>query len=357
MKRTSLWSGAAIGVALSLVAAALSAANANRAVLFRSDFESGVLNDSATQSLSQGWQQLGTMPVITQDHARHGRYAMKAYLNKNTSRIPYRTMIIDAWHTTSDANNRTERNVPFFEDTWVGFSIYLPSKGPGNWMAPSNSYELLAQWHDSHVSFPAPSWDLEEFKNPLFHIGVTDIPHSPARQWEIEYIGESRTPFPVHGTPRPFKYETNVTKRLGPIDGDLDRWVDWVVRIRWNFWKVGTSNNSTAWNPAVRDNLAGTPTCGLIQVWKDGKLVLDESPVQIGSNDSAGPTFSAGLYKGWKTPERRNADSVVDRLMYFDEFKYGGKYASYADVAPDSSGPSNPPPILRPLPPPVLETQ
>ena len=68
--------------------------------------------------------------------------------------------------------------------------------------------------------------------------------------------------------------------------------------------------------------------------------MASRSPVQIGSNDNAGPQLSTGLYKGWRTAEDREQDTAVtDRLMYFDEFRYGTGTTTYADVAPRGSAP------------------
>lgn len=310
-------------------------------MLFKCDFESGVLNDAAKQKPSQGWKQAGTMPEITQEHALAGKYAMKAYLNKNTSPTPYRTMLQTAWDTTSDPANQTDTHARFFEDSWIGFGIYLPSKGPGNWQQASTNYEILAQWHDAHRPFPPPSWDKEESKNPLFSLSVTSKPNPPTRHWKVNFLGESKTPWPILGSPRPWHYESSKSFDLGPIDADLDKWTTWVIRIRWNFWKVGSTNNKANWEVGWYDNVAGSPKCGLVQVWKNGKLVVDQSPIQVEANDNAGPAFSVGLYKGWRTQATRDADhDVTDRLMYFDEFRYGGKGASFADVSHDRSQPA-----------------
>lgn len=324
------WSLIGYGCGLVLAAGPLAAAEA---VLFASDFESGVLNDPRIHSQSQGWQSAGTVPTITQERARDGKYGIKMYLNKNTSETPYRTMLQAAWGTTTDASNRVSEHVPYFEDSWIGFSVFLPETGSGNWNQTSDTYEVIAQWHDSHY-FPPPSWDTEESKNPLFSMQVTDTTHQPARHWVLTYLGEGRTPFPTQGTPRPWQYESSGWVDVGSIDNDVGKWTDWVIRIRWNFWKVGTNGNSARFGSSVSGNVAGSPDAGLIQVWKNGKLVLDRSPVQIGSHDNAGPTFSVGLYKGWRTAQDRSGDPVPERTIFFDAFKYGGKDAKYADVAP-----------------------
>jgi len=224
-------------------ASALAADSDNPAVLFQSDFESGVLNNSLKERPSQGWAGLGNMPEIATDRVRSGRYAMKAYLNKNTSPVRYRTMLQSKWKTTSDARYAAEHNVPFFQDSWIGFSVFLPRSGPGNWSTASRTYETIAQWHDAHFS-PIPSWDVEHSKNPVFAMWVSNASsNNPGRDWVISYLGDSRTPYPAIGTPRPFLYESFKKANLGSIEADLDKWTDWVIRIRWNFWRVGSTNN------------------------------------------------------------------------------------------------------------------
>lgn len=236
---------------------------------------------------------------------------MRAYLNKNTSATPYRTMLQSKWLTTSDPRYAVAHNVPFFQDSWIGFSVYLPRSGYGNWSTASRSYEILAQWHDAHFS-PIPAWDIEQSKNPIFSLAVSDSGQVPERHWRVAFMGDSRTPFPGPDVPRPFKYESGGGADLGSIDGDLDKWTDWVIRVRWNFWTVGSANNTPHWDkdsvywkiPGSLDNTAGSPAAGLIQVWKNGVLVFSRTPVQIGTNDNAGPVFSVGLYKGWRASVR-----------------------------------------------------
>lgn len=83
-------------------------------VRFSSDFEEGVLNNAEFATPSQGWKGAGNFPEITEEHARSGRFAMKAYLNKNSSQTPYRTMLQSAWNTTTDPNNRVSPHAPIF---------------------------------------------------------------------------------------------------------------------------------------------------------------------------------------------------------------------------------------------------
>lgn len=333
--------GLGVTVAMMLLGLQPTQGSESASVLFLSDFESGVLNDSSSQSPSQGWSRAGNMPEITREHPRSGQFAMKAYLNKYTSHHKYRTMLQSKWLGTSDPRYSVSHNVPFFKDSWIGFSVYLPRTGMGNWSAASSNYEILAQWHDAHFS-PIPEWDTEQSKNPVFSLHVSDANHPPERHWRVAFMGDSRTPYPAVGLPRPFEYESGRGFDAGSIEGDLDKWTDWVIRIRWNFWKVGSANNTPRWDkdseywkiPGSLENTEGSPAAGLIQVWKNGVLVVNLSPVQIGTNDNAGPVFSTGLYKGWVSQQAIDKDPVTDRLMYFDEFRYGGAGASYNDVAP-----------------------
>jgi hypothetical protein len=357
MIRVTSWRSVALGIgfAASLCGVAAPASADNGKVLFISDFESGILNDADTTTPSQGWKRMGNMPSVSKDYVRAGTYSMKVYLNKNMP-TTYRTMGNTAWTTTSDAKNRTtSTHTPFFQDSWIGFSIYLPTKGQGaTWKTASRTYEVLAQWHDSHDPFPPPPWDSEESKNPVFSLGITSQDGAePGREWRVSWLGESRTPYPTKGSPRPWKYESNRGFKLGSIDPDLDKWTDFVVHIRWNFWPVGSSGNSSPAGYTVTDNKPGSSTGGLVQVWKNGKLVVDEQSAQVGSHDNAGPVFSFGIYKGWREQKDRDLDPIVnDRLLYYDEFRYAGQDGSYAAVAPGgASTDQDPPPRAIPRPP------
>ena len=69
MKFRTRLGGLAISMAMTLLGVTPSFGEESPAVLFMSDFESGVLNNAFTARPSQGWAGIGNMPVITQERA------------------------------------------------------------------------------------------------------------------------------------------------------------------------------------------------------------------------------------------------------------------------------------------------
>jgi Polysaccharide lyase len=108
-----------------------------------------------------------------------------------------------------------------------------------------------------------------------------------------------------------FSYVTNNTGTLvntdstdiGPVISN--RWIDFVIRIRW-----------------------ATDNTGLLQVWMNGNQVINKSAVKTVAGTSY---FKIGINKyGWGT----QPSSVIDRILYFDEVREGNASATYNDVAP-----------------------
>ncbi len=102
-----------------------------------------------------------------------------------------------------------------------------------------------------------------------------------------------------------------------------NQWVDFVIRTKWS-----TSNT------------------GILQIWMNGKLVINRSNVKT----AAGPTYlKLGINKwGWGIM----TSSVTKRLMFFDDVRIGGASATYDDVKPGGTAttppPSTPPPTTPP---------
>lgn len=94
---------------------------------------------------------------------------------------------------------------------------------------------------------------------------------------------------------------------LGPVQKDV--WNDWVFHIRW------------AW-----DNT------GILEVWKNNKLVVSRKNMPNCYNDLTYPYLKIGLYKwewGWKaTPH------VQKRVYFLDELTIGTASAGYDRVYP-----------------------
>jgi ribosomal protein L14 len=109
----------------------------------------------------------------------------------------------------------------------------------------------------------------------------------------------------------------NVYNDIGPVLSN--QWVDFVIRIRWS-----TSNT------------------GLLQVWRNGTLVVNKIDVKTAAITNS---FKLGINKyGWGI----QTSTTTQRILYFDEVRVGNENATYDDVAPGSgAAPVNRPPVAN----------
>jgi hypothetical protein len=115
------------------------------------------------------------------------------------------------------------------------------------------------------------------------------------------------------------------------ITPDKGKWVDWVFHVKWSW----------------HDD-------GLVEVWKDGDLVGAKKGPNC-ANDVKGPQTAFGVYKWpWKVNGPGSGSclsSLVERLIYVDEFRVGGAKSKYNEVAPGDKLPSpQPSPTSTPTP-------
>jgi hypothetical protein len=258
-------------------------ASAGNPLIFYSDFEPG-------PNGFDRWGISGNAPSVTTEVARAGKHAMKTVLNRRTSRTSYRTEV-----TSSAALDV----IPGHE-YWYGFSIYLPHD-----YVPDPIWEIVAQWHSS----PDNQQEHRNAPNPPLALFTHD------GEWSVSVLWDAK---PI--TDKKVGYDGNRTYSLGKYA--TGRWTDWVFRVKW-------SHKSD----------------GLLQVWKDGQLVIDHKG-PVGFNDRNGPYLKLGIYKGWK--DRTNPAGVVsERVLYHDEVRIAGPGGRYEDVAPGGSSV----PVRRPSPP------
>jgi hypothetical protein len=250
-------------VGLALVAGAGELRLTEPSLLFGSSFESGAVIDG------HDWNYSGNKPDVTGQQKRAGRYALKSYLHRYHSDTNYRTEL------------RARAPSPIKgQDTWYGFSIYLPAPYTPDWID-----DILAQWH----AIPDPG---EKHGNPPLALVVKD------GKWVLRSVWN-----PIQPTVK--SRQKAASFQLGPQD--TNKWTDWVFRIRWSY-----GND------------------GVLQVWKNGKQVLN----RIGPNcfnDRKMPFFKMGIYKSkW----RSRVGDVIERTVYHDEVRIAGKGANYSTVAP-----------------------
>ncbi len=223
----------------------------------------------------KGWKTSGNAPTISRGPARAGRRAMRTSLDRRQDRVSYRTEV---------SGPRAEIG----REYWYGFSILLPEE-----YQPDRIWEIVAQWHG------VPDFDAgEDWRNPVMALSTTQGRWSWVSRWDAK-----RNTFASGKR----QYGGAKNYDLGPYQKGL--WTDWVVHVTWSY-----------------------ESDGLLQVWKNRKLLIDQKGPNA-FNDRHGPFFKMGLYKGWRDPDRRS-DAVSKRLLYHDEFRMGGADAGYDDVAP-----------------------
>jgi hypothetical protein len=215
----------------------------------------------------------GNCPTITTQYSREGTGALRSYLNRKTSKISYRTEM------TLPGGMDGEQKMTFGRDYWIGFSTMLPR----NWTHLRTGGEMLAQIHGSSSSGNGDG-------------GVPFEIRPKNGDWRIITRGQN---------------ETNKTYTLNSVYEDVGRWVDWVIYYR----------------PSYNSN-------GIIKVWKDGALVVNQTGRRTAFKSNIGPYWKMGLYLPWKNRNCCDGDPV-DRVVYHDAFRVAsGSGASYQDVAP-----------------------
>jgi hypothetical protein len=163
-------------------------------------------------------------------------------------------------------------------DYWFGFSVLLPV----GWEVP-NVFELIAQFHAS-----------EPTGSPPFAI------LTGSGKWKINsrYDGGMKDWF------------------LNDVSEDVGKWTDWVIHYK----------------PSLDAQ-------GIVEVWKNGKLVASRTGPNDFSSASVGPYFKMGMYLGWK--DRTCCNSYKpEKVVYHDALRVAsGPLAKYEDVAPRNTTP------------------
>lgn len=268
-------------IALGLVAAsaftgapafAIDCSKAPSTVLFCDDFESGALN-------GRKWNVSGNSPTIASSPARGGTKSMKSYLNRATSPKSFRTEVSSGGHVDILPGG----------EYWYAFSVYLPSD-----YATDNIWEMVAQWHNVPDQSKGEATDL----NPPLSL------NSANGEWMISTIWDSRI------LTLKSSYEGKERFYLGPYKKGV--WTDWVFHMKWSPFSDG-----------------------LLQVWQDGKLVVNKKG-GLAFNDVVGPYMKLGIYKGW-SDRTSPVGNVSQRTLYHDDVVVASKGATYNDVAPSNA--------------------
>ena len=153
-------------------------------------------------------------------------------------------------------------------ERWYGFKMYLE-----NWRDDSAG-EHVFQWHPNNST----------------GVATASLWTSEGRYMYVTNNGGGNV--------------GNEYTDLGPILSD--QWVSWVVHVKW-----------------ADDNT------GIMQVWKNGSLVIDKSKIKTAPTE--GTYFKLGINKfGWGI----QPTTTTTRVLYFDEVRIGDENANYNDVKP-----------------------
>jgi hypothetical protein len=254
---------------------------------FVGDFETGDLTGFL-------WNQ-NKPEVVTAPHpVRVGDYAMRSYLHRYDSKYSYRTMVEVGSEDTNPEGLRENYTMVVGEEYWVGVSIFVPE----DFVPDMEGCDEL--W----LQFQAVPDDGELWRSPVLAIYVVEGEYQIVSRWDTRPIRSD------------MGWSGKETLAALPITPDKGRWVDWVFHVKWS-WESD----------------------GLTEIWKDGELVVTRNGPNC-SNDHEGPRPSFGVYKWpWKTDSTISCSSIVERLIYVDEFRIATADGSYEDVAPGQPAP------------------
>ncbi|MES2266938.1 MAG: polysaccharide lyase [Bacteroidota bacterium] len=169
-------------------------------------------------------------------------------------------------------------------ESWYGFSNYFP----GTYVSDPAT-EIIAQWQAMPDLTRGENW-----RSPPLGLEIKSDRYKLAVRWASAAVNDASN--------------TSIDYLdLGPVAHD--QWNDWVFHIKWGY-KSGT-----------------------IQVWKNGKLILERIGKPIGYNDFLSPYLKLGIYK-WEWSNAKTLSTSKERTYYLDDVRVGNNLAKYEDVAP-----------------------
>lgn len=167
-------------------------------------------------------------------------------------------------------------------ERWYGYSSYMPSSS----MANDDQTTIVSQWH----GIPDPGF--EDSVPPL----CIEVKSNQLKLWyaasNVQIV-------------KPLQNPTS-NKRMDLGTAIYDRWVDYVVHVKWD----------------------PTGKTGILEIWQDGKQIVNEQGISIGYPQQRKPYWKIGLYC-WM-----GKATYAEKNIYYDEARIGGPSASYDTVKP-----------------------
>lgn len=172
-------------------------------------------------------------------------------------------------------------------ERWYGFSFYLPEK---DFPLEPKYNVVLFQMHAT------PDKRLKElYRIPMYALTLRKGYLQSHLSYDLAKL-----------SPHNDNIKANETLiKICPLSGLWNKWTDFVVHAKLSLKKQG-----------------------LLQVWMDGKLVVDLKDINFGYNDDIGSYPSWGIY---------SYNGKDKRIMFVDEIYIGNEKAGYDNVAPGKS--------------------
>lgn len=258
--------------------------SAHAELLFVGDFEHGPIALTRENPASP-WYSSGNVPTVVKasEPVRHGTYAVKSVLDRETNPGSYRAEIVPKEMGTSGAFR-----FDIGQEYWIGLSTYMPS----DWGVDTKSGEIIWQFHG------VPDFDLgEDYRNPVLAWFINGETSRITNIWDAkENTFESGER--VYGGMKSY-----------PLAYKKGAWMDWVIHVKWSY-----------------------ESDGILEVWVDGVQVVNQKGPNC-FNDQKGPNCQMGLYK-WNWKLGCPPTDVTRRVVYHDEYRIGDANSRYQDVAP-----------------------
>lgn len=175
---------------------------------------------------------------------------------------------------------------PLQEHTY-NFSVYLPNGGAEDYTLDPNGSEIIAQWHNAsdngeEGTYPPLAIHTGAYYNDPDHytLEVTWDPAAISTEQQID------------------ANHTHEQYDLGSYVQDKGKWVNWSVHVRWG-WLVSQKP--------------------FIEIYKDGKKILDLQNHPNTTNDKKGVYMKLGVYKwDWAQVGERNKSILSKRVIYYN---------------------------------------
>jgi hypothetical protein len=209
---------------------------------------------------------------ISTEKKRAGSGALKFELRKSDSKLGYRTEL--------GQEPGKER------EGWYGFSNYFPK----TWTKDPIP-EIIAQFNSRPDLNKGEAW-----RSPPLALAILND----------RFVLEMRNDANAITKAQPKMTRLD----LGPVDKEV--WNDWVIHVKW------------AWDNS-----------GVLEIWKNNKLVVSRKNMPNAYNDATYPYFKTGIYK-WDWANK-STPSVQKRVYFVDELTIGKSTATYNDVYPGRS--------------------